>query len=173
MASAGHPLPMADPDAPGSATVGYLAYTRPTPVRLGRVLTTPRLNVRPDGGGRLVLQALDLDNSADPAIAADADGAIAREFRSRVGQVLRGADAVELEVVRVGQRAIPVDGLTVAGHVDEGERSYVVATHSGVTLAPLLGRLAAAEIVDGTRAEIDDRSALSALHSGAGLRGGR
>jgi len=49
---------------------------------------------------------------------------------------------------------IPADGLTVAGHVDDGGRLYVVATHSGVTLAPLLGRIAAAEIVDETLNEV-------------------
>jgi glycine/D-amino acid oxidase-like deaminating enzyme len=154
MARAGHSLPMADPDAPGSATVGYLAYTRPTPIRLNRVLTAPRLNVRPDGGGRLVLQGLDLDSAADPAVAVAADGSIAQEFVFRLSQVVRGAEGVELEAIRVGQRALPADGLTVAGHLDESGRLYVVATHSGVTLGPLLGRLAATEIISGSREDV-------------------
>lgn len=42
-------LPMADTTEPGSATVGLLGYTSPTAARLDAVLTTPRLNVRPDG----------------------------------------------------------------------------------------------------------------------------
>ena len=154
MGSAGWSLPMADPDAPGSAAVGYLAYTRPTTVRLGRVLTAPGLNVRPDGGRRLVLQALDLDSSADPAVAVAADGPTAHEFVVRLGRLLRGAEGVELEAIRVGQRALPADGLTVAGHVGESGRVYVIATHSGVTLAPLLGRLAADEIVHAARQDV-------------------
>jgi len=154
MAGAGYSLPMVDHEAQGSAAVGYLAYSRPTPVRLGRVLTTPRLNVRPDGGGRLVLQGLDLDGFADPAVAVDAGGPTAREFVRRLSAVLRGGERTELEAIRVGQRALPEDGLTVAGHVDEGGRLYVIATHSGVTLAPLLARLAADEIVHDTRENI-------------------
>jgi glycine/D-amino acid oxidase-like deaminating enzyme len=51
--------------------------------------------------------------------------------------------------MRVGQRALPADGLTVAGPAGAAGRIYVVATHSGVTLAPLLGRLAADEIAAG------------------------
>jgi glycine/D-amino acid oxidase-like deaminating enzyme len=66
-AAAGHRIPMASPEVAGSATVGLLGYTNPLPVRLNRVLTTPKLNVRPNGGGRLVLQGLDLDAFADPA----------------------------------------------------------------------------------------------------------
>ena len=150
LASAGFPLPLVDHETPGSPALGLLAYTRPAPIRLGRLLTTPRLNVRPDGGGCLTLQALDLDATADPASPVDAAGPVGREFLRRLGDVLRGGDRVELEEVRVGQRVIPADGFTVAGYIDDGARLYVVTTHSGVTLAPLLGRMAAAEIVDGS-----------------------
>lgn len=154
IASAGYSLPMVDHETRGSVAVGYLAYTRPTPVRLGRVLTTPRLNVRPDGGGRLILQALDLDRSADPGVTVGADGSTGRELVRRLGTVLRAGERAELEAIRVGQRAIPADGLTVSGHVDDGGRLYVIVTHSGVTLAPLLAHLAAGEIVHGARESI-------------------
>jgi glycine/D-amino acid oxidase-like deaminating enzyme len=154
VASAGYSLPMAEPGTPGSATVGYLAYTRPTSVRLSRVLTTPRLNVRPDGGGRLTLQGLDLDSTADPAVPVAADGSTAQEFVFRLSQVLRGAEQAELEAIRVGQRAIPADGITVAGYVNDARRLYVIATHSGVTLAPLLAHLAANEIVHDTQEDL-------------------
>jgi glycine/D-amino acid oxidase-like deaminating enzyme len=49
--------------------------------------------------------------------------------------------------VRVGQRSLPADGLPVAGFADPDGRLYLLATHSGVTLAPLLGALAAREIL--------------------------
>jgi glycine/D-amino acid oxidase-like deaminating enzyme len=65
-AAAGLPVPMADPGVPGSAAVGFLGWTGPVPTRLDRVLITPHLNVRPDGGGRLVVQNLELDAAADP-----------------------------------------------------------------------------------------------------------
>lgn len=153
MATAGYSLPMADPDAPGSPTVGYLAFTCPTPARLGRVVRSPRLNVRPDGGKRFVLQGLDLDLSADPAASIDADDPIARELISRLGRTLRGAEGVAIDAIRVGQRAMPADGVSAVGHLDERGRLYAIATHSGVTLAPLLGAIAAAEIADDTQSD--------------------
>jgi hypothetical protein len=43
-------------------------------------------------------------------------------------------------------------GHTVAG-TDAGGHIYILATHSGVTLGPLLGKLAAQEILDGEHAQ--------------------
>ncbi len=149
-AASGHRVPMASPDRTGSATVGFLGYTRPLPTRLNRVLTTPKLNVRPDGGGRLVVQGLDLDAEADPADPPHADGHHARQLCDRLNELLEGTCGARLEALRVGQRAMPADGLTVAGFLGDSSRTYVLATHSGITLGPLLGRLAADEIVTGT-----------------------
>jgi glycine/D-amino acid oxidase-like deaminating enzyme len=140
-AMAGADVPMIDPELAGSPAVGFLATTAPVPVRLSRVLHTSRLHVRPDGGGRLMLHALDLDQTADPA--APAPG-VADEFARRLPEVLAGAEDVPVEAVRIGQRSIPGDGRTVAGFTDP--RFYVVATHSGITLAPLLGELVAGEV---------------------------
>ncbi|MGP3776418.1 NAD(P)/FAD-dependent oxidoreductase [Streptomyces sp. SDT5-1] len=144
-------LPMADTTAPGSATVGLLGYTSPTATRLDAVLTTPRLNVRPDGGGRLVVQGLDLDGDADPAAPPPVDGPHAAELLDRLAALLHGTRGARLESFRVGQRSLPADGLTVAGRLRPDGRVYALATHSGITLGPLLGRLAAHELLTGER----------------------
>ncbi|GAA3732744.1 glycine/D-amino acid oxidase-like deaminating enzyme [Spinactinospora alkalitolerans] len=154
LATAGCHVPMADPDAAGSATTGYLAYTEPAPVRLERVLTTSHLNLRPDGGGRLVLQGLDLDADADPARPPGADAPLAEELLRRLARVLRGGEHARIAEVRVGQRSLPADGLTACGFADGGRRVYAVATHSGITLAPALAPLVADEVLRGTRSEL-------------------
>lgn len=145
-ASLGQRIPMADPDAAGTATVGLLGYTSPVPTRLDCVLTTPHINIRPDGSGRLIVQGLDLDSDADPLAPPPVDGTQSHELRRRLIDVLAGTDSVRIESLRVGQRALPADGLTVAGRLGNTGRVYVLATHSGVTLGPLLGRLAAQEL---------------------------
>jgi glycine/D-amino acid oxidase-like deaminating enzyme len=150
-AMAGADVPMVDPELAGSPAVAYLATTSPVPVRLSRVLHTSRLNLRPDGGGRLMLHALDLDQVADPAAP---DPGVAAEFVRRLPEVLTGADDVPVDAVRIGQRAIPGDGRTVAGFTDPG--FYVVATHSGITLAPLLGELVAGEVFGAESAMLAD-----------------
>lgn len=146
-------VPMLDPDLAGSMTVGFLVTTTPLPVRLARMLTTSRLNVRPEGGGRLMLHALDLDGQADPATPIPPDGDLAMAVTGRLADVLTSTGGVAVERVRIGQRAIPADGRTVAGFV--GTRHYVVATHSGVTLAPLLADLVAGEVLGTESALLD------------------
>lgn len=145
-ALAGLDVPLLDPDLAGSATVGFLATTEPVPARLSRILTHSRLNVRPDGGGRLLLQALDLDGAADPADPPPTDGSLAAKITGRLPAVLALTDGTRLEKIRVGQRPLPADGLTIAGFADPDSRFYAVATHSGITLGPLLGDLVSGEI---------------------------
>jgi glycine/D-amino acid oxidase-like deaminating enzyme len=135
-ALAGVDLPMLDPAVSGKVTNGFLVTTAPLPARLSRVLTTAGLNLRPDGGGRLLLQSLHLDDRADPA--AEVPGEVLDEIMGLLPNVLRATEGATVERAVVGQRAMPGDGLAVAGFADGGRRVYTVATHSGVTLAPLL-----------------------------------
>ncbi|NPB39923.1 FAD-binding oxidoreductase, partial [Shigella sonnei] len=59
----------------------------------------------------------------------------------------------EIERVSIGQRVVPRDSLPVVGFAPRLGGLYVAVTHSGVTLAPALGRLAALEILDGVVAD--------------------
>jgi glycine/D-amino acid oxidase-like deaminating enzyme len=66
-------------------------------------------------------------------------------------KVLPGIRGVAVERVTVGHRVMPVDEYPVVGFSDRCPNLYVAAMHSGVTLAPLIGQLAALEILDGAR----------------------
>jgi len=149
---AGRPMAVVDPNRADPAVCGFLGYTTPVPARLAGVLTTPRLNVRPDGGGRLVLQALDLDDRADPLYTVDRAGVVGQELLGRLRRTLAGTDGAALTRIAVGQRALPADGRTAAGFLDD--RVYVVCTHSGITLSVLLGELIAAEVSTDTRSAL-------------------
>lgn len=141
-ALAGAHVPMLDPAVAGAVTAGLLISTTPLAIRLSRKLTTSHLNVRPDGGGRLLLHALDLDGAVDPVAPPPPD--LVRTALERLVDVLAPVDGLEMERAWVGQRAIPGDGRTVAGFTSS--QHYVVATHSGVTLAPALADLVAGEV---------------------------
>ncbi len=58
------------------------------------------------------------------------------------------------ERVGVGWRPLPLDGLPVVGHPLSVPGIYLAAMHSGVTLAPIVGHLAAMEILDGVRVDL-------------------
>jgi hypothetical protein len=124
---------------PGDVTVGYLAVTNPLPAAIDRILTTPMLNVRPAGGGRLLLQALDLDATAAAGTVPARNSDLAREFIRRLQEVLENTGNAHITELHVGVRAMPADGRSVIGAVPSRPWLYLVATHSGVTLAPFLG----------------------------------
>ncbi len=46
----------------------------------------------------------------------------------------------------IGIRPIPADGFSAVGRVASVDGLYVIVTHSGVTLAPILAELAASEV---------------------------
>ena len=143
---AGLPPLMLEHTAPGDVTVGFLAVTAPLPTSIDRLVTGSELNVRPEGGGRLLLQALELDASADPREVPGTESALAAEFTARLRRLVRRTDHARLVELKVGQRAMPVDGRSIIGFVPSRPWLYLVATHSGITLAPLLGERVAAEI---------------------------
>jgi glycine/D-amino acid oxidase-like deaminating enzyme len=66
-----------------------------------------------------------------------------------VGSVLCIRDRARVEATRIGVRPMPRDERPMVGAIPGLDGFYVVASHSGVTLGPLWGRIAAAELLDG------------------------
>lgn len=138
-------------DLPMRNTTGLCGYTAPAAISLSRVVHTPKVNVRPDGGGRVWMHSM----AADKAVQINADGsytfdpAAAKLMLSDSIEVYPGLRGVDLEAARVGIRPIPGDGLPAVGPDHEFSNFYTVVTHSGMTLAAHLGDLVSREIVDG------------------------
>ena len=72
----------------------------------------------------------------------------ARQLVDAAGQVAPGLLDAGIVEVRRARRPIPQDGQSIVGYTDAVSNLYLAVTHSGVTLAPLLGMCAAIEIVD-------------------------
>jgi glycine/D-amino acid oxidase-like deaminating enzyme len=140
--AAGFSLPM-------EPSVGMLVVTSAAPVRLRAVLNSPTINVRPDGGGRLRLQATDFDAITTPEMATTPLPEIAHRVYERAVSVVPSLAGTPMQAALVGVRAIPGDGYPVVGPVPGLDGLYIVCTHSGVTMGPLLGRIAAREIIGG------------------------
>ncbi|WP_066304466.1 FAD-binding oxidoreductase [Bacillus sp. FJAT-29814] len=71
------------------------------------------------------------------------------------------------KVVRAfsGIRAMPEDGLPILGSIPGIDRLYVAATHSGMTLSPLIGTLMSELILDGETSVPIDRYSISRFDS--------
>lgn len=69
----------------------------------------------------------------------------------------------QAKIVRAfsGIRAMPEDGYPILGNVPGVENLYVAATHSGITLSPLIGTLLTELILDGETSIPIDRYSLS------------
>ena len=124
---------------------GRLIYTSPVATTLRRPIHAPGVHFRPDGGGRIVLAEGAHDHvwkeGGEPWAAERSLAAVAAHL-----PVLTGATA---EATRIGVRPMPRDERPMVGGVPGLDGFYVVVSHSGVTLGPLWGRIAAAELLDG------------------------
>ncbi|MDQ0771886.1 glycine/D-amino acid oxidase-like deaminating enzyme [Streptomyces aurantiacus] len=145
-ARAGIDVPMVTDSRRGSPTVGLLGYVALPGLDLRCVIHSPGLNVRPAGGGRAVVQALDLNAEVDPADPPSVGGDIASTLARRFSALLPDPVPAPDIDLRVGLRSLPADGHTIAGYAAGHSRVYCLVSHSGVTLAPILGRLAATEV---------------------------
>ena len=84
----------------------------------------------------------------------DDSQAHADDLLARATQYLPGLATATAIPVPVGYRPMPLDGYPVLGFVNAVPNVYIALTHSGITLAPLIGELAAIEIVDNVQAEV-------------------
>ncbi|MFD4260812.1 NAD(P)/FAD-dependent oxidoreductase [Streptomyces sp. NPDC058534] len=126
--------------------------------RLGAILATPGVDLRPAPDGRVVSISWPVDAMLPPDAEGTADAArqaapaLERELHRLGREVFTPLRAAGMAGVRLGVRPVPADGLPLVGCAAATPGLYTVVTHSGVTLAPALGLLAAHEIVEGSSA---------------------
>ena len=125
-------------DAPG-----VLVHTTPQPQLIDRIVQAPGVHFRQTLDGRIVVGGQIVGG------AGTADAPVADELQifSKVSEFLDFAGAIEYTTL--GYRVMPADEYPIIGFAEAYPNLYVAATHSGVTLAPVIGELAAIEILDG------------------------
>jgi len=132
---------------PVGRSPGLLAVTSVPTAPLGRVVHAPGIHLRPDVSGGLLLGADDTDALTTEQTPPGEPPAYALPLMERAARVFPAAADARIVSVRIGIRPMPADRLTIAGRVPGVANAWVLATHSGITMGPLLGRLLAAEIV--------------------------
>jgi glycine/D-amino acid oxidase-like deaminating enzyme len=126
---------------------GILAVTSRPAQPLGRVVHAPGIHLRPDASGGLLLGAGDVDGLIDETTSPETMRTVAARLLERAAGVFPAARDVHLVDARIGVRPMPADSQTIAGRIPGCANAWMLATHSGMTLGPLLGRLIASEIV--------------------------
>jgi glycine/D-amino acid oxidase-like deaminating enzyme len=138
MARLGLSLPM-------RPTPGLLAHSRPIAQLLRHVIEAPGLHMKQERS-RIVVGE-DFGGGPSPNDV-EAEG---QRLIERVRREVRGAEDLALEKVTVGLRPMPEDGKPVVGFAPGRPGLYLATMHSGITLAPAVGRFATMEILDGAR----------------------
>lgn len=138
LASVGLDLPMENPP-------GLIVETRPVSVRLKTAICTELHYIKQLPDGRLSI----VDGSGTLA-----STDMARRLVEDTMRLLPGLGALTVERAIMRPRPIPADGKPVVGAPAGTAGLYVAVMHSGVTLAPLIGRLAEQEILSGAEAPL-------------------
>jgi glycine/D-amino acid oxidase-like deaminating enzyme len=152
---AGRIAGLAGASLPIERTPGLLVVTAPAPARLRRVAYGPEVHLRPDGGGRVMVQWEPLDSRAVEEAPLALDDPLVGEAMERAKTVMPALARVGVEAVRLGIRAVPRDGFPVVGFDPVVGNLYHVVTHSGITLSARLALLVVEELTGGDTAPLD------------------
>lgn len=128
---------------------GLLAYSKPLGEVLRGLVMAPEFHVKQDRQGRLVIGC---DFAGD--FAAHDSAGTAERLIAAVRQTIAGAEQVPLDFFKVTERPTPADGFPLVGRVAGWSGLSVLVSHSGVTLAPALGRMLTEEVLTGNRDEL-------------------
>jgi len=144
-----HVAAMAEVHVPLKASPGVLARTVPAAPLLGRVALGPQAHMKQNPDGRMVTGS---DFGGTPVT--DSSMAFGKKLLERAAAYLPELAKTKLEAVTLGWRVMPKDEYPILGFAERCPNLYIAATHSGVTLAPVIAHFAALEILDGARVEM-------------------
>mmetsp|Transcript_22155 Transcript_22155/g.34736 ORF Transcript_22155/g.34736 Transcript_22155/m.34736 type:complete len:178 (+) Transcript_22155:57-590(+) len=152
---------------------GRLTHTAPTPnLKLNKILVSPGLHIlqREDrrlvigqtkerGGVSSVAYAISQKTDGSESQPPDTDEELGEQMLEAAKRLYPGLEGARVERVTCGYRPMPRDGLPITGFCTEDENKgsegiYVNCMHSGITLGPLMGCLAALEIMKGLRVQL-------------------
>ncbi len=140
---------MAQVNVPLKESAGLLAHTTPFTRVMDRVAFAPGANIKQNPDGRIVT-GIDFKNSLDR----DTSRESGLRLLGKAEAFLHKLKDAQLETVTLGFRVLPQDEYPIVGFAGRAPNLYVAALHSGMTMSPIIGQAAAAEILDGVTLDI-------------------
>ncbi|NUS77322.1 MAG: FAD-binding oxidoreductase [Streptomyces sp.] len=145
---AAHVAGLVDRWLPMRREPGVVARVGCAQVPVRRAMHAPRIEIRPDGDGSVVLHSREVDALIDTG---EEPTELARLLHDMGRQVVPELGDSRVTEARVANRPIPADGFPSVGAVPSVPGYHEAVSHSGITLGPVIGRLLAAEILSGRR----------------------
>ncbi|WP_136660175.1 FAD-binding oxidoreductase [Nitratireductor sp. XY-223] len=136
---------------PVEASPAIIAHYRCDAPLVNTVLIHPALEIRQVSTNLVAGAAEYIDATGE-----NGPEAVAQRMLLDIRNGFTDTASVTLDRVAVGVRPIPEDGLPIVGFAPQVKGLYLSVMHSGVTLAPAVGRFAAVEILDGTAVRLLD-----------------
>lgn len=138
-------------EIPNGSPVSMLVLSEPVDHALKTVLNTPRAAVRPNPGGTV---AVDHDWYKEHIVPTQDGGydiptPVVEELLGEAAKLLDGVSGLKAASWKIGLKPIPGDGEPCLGALRNVPGCFVAFTHSGATLALIVGELLAEEIHDG------------------------
>ncbi|EQB01945.1 hypothetical protein L288_17135 [Sphingobium quisquiliarum P25] len=136
---------------PVITSTGVLAHTEVKPMALPRLAFGPGANIKQNPEGSFVTGS---SFGGTPDVKATRETgeallAFARKYVPAIGEA-------KLSDVTLGHRVLPKDSYPIVGALPSCGNVYVAAMHSGMSQGPLIGQLAAVEILGGPKADLLD-----------------
>jgi glycine/D-amino acid oxidase-like deaminating enzyme len=136
-------------NVPLKDSAGALAHTKPHTRLLDRVALAPGATIKQNPDGRIVTGT---DFGGTPL--KDTSREFGLGLLKNAERFLAKLNDVELETVTLGHRVLPKDDLPIVGLAEKCPNLYIAAMHSGMTLSPIIGQVAATEILDGASVDL-------------------
>lgn len=140
---------MLDVSLPIEASPSIFIRYKTQPHRVNSIISSPEMEIRQDADGTLLAAEDYLDDTPQ-----NRPDAIALRTAKAIQHELHGVFSIEPEMACIGLRPMPADGIPIIGYLPNISGAYVCAMHPGVTLAAVVGRLVAEELIDGNPATV-------------------
>mgnify|MGYP003321062375 FL=1 len=122
---------------------GLIVQTSPVAHLIKHVLMTNDVHFKQNADGSLTAGEIFSGDFDENIVALD----LASDVLSRISKKFDFNTNLIATNIKIGTRPVPIDGFPVVGKIEEYKGVFVAVMHSGVTLAPLIGRLLASEML--------------------------
>jgi glycine/D-amino acid oxidase-like deaminating enzyme len=137
-------------DLPMDNRTGVIVHTLPIEPVVDHIIMSPDIHFRQDVSGRIIMGEIFSGGGLDESIS-ESPVDFAAKMLGRLKTRLPDVKDLTVDSIMVGKRPVPQGGLPAVGMLNG---LYVAVMHSGITLAPLVGKLVAQEIIEGQTSDL-------------------